>query len=361
MIAETWRPGGVIEFLGFWGEVREDEAKGDTVRFRLSADEGVTQLFWDIVPATPLWRAPANDTEWNTEQEIDAGISAFPFAGSLTTHVQLASGKGDSSPAYLGHYVLWEVRYNVTEDLIRSIFQKLVEEVEVNADFVDELEDPADEVVVVDPLWALDDPVYVFNRTDDPLLTTNLFLGRSGNTLQLVAPQVGEILVRYRGRLDHAHVAPDADFELQELPAVTIESVTEIRFRDFKVPSVEEPLRSRGIVRLRSEPARHSYAFRLVCTSQDPLHDKILADGVRQAFDEKEWVRSLILDEDFPVIQLETVTQSNRVADQVFTRIVNMAVSVIEWIPNYRDVPMVLDINHRVHPVVCGKPTEDSE
>ena len=59
MLVETWRPGGVVEFLGFWAEVSEDETKGDTVRFRLSADEGDTQLFWDT--GTLAWRAPTGE------------------------------------------------------------------------------------------------------------------------------------------------------------------------------------------------------------------------------------------------------------------------------------------------------------
>ncbi len=359
MLVETWRPQGVVEFLGFWAELSEDEDKGDIVRFRLSADEGATQLFWDTTAL--VWRTPAGIAEWNTEVEVDAGISDFPFDGSLTVHVQLTSAQGDTTPGFRGYYIFWEVRYNATEDLIRSIFKKIIDEVDVNADFIAVLEDPADEVVVVDSLWILDDPVFVFNRTDDPLLTTNLFQSRVGNTLKLVALQAGEILVRYRGRLDHAHVAPDADFELQELPAVTIESVVETRVRDFKVPNVDEPLRSRGIVRLRSTPARHNYTFNLVCTSQDVLHDKILADAVRRTFDEKEWVRSLVLDEDFPVVQLEAVSQSNRVADQVFTRTVAVTFSVLEWLSNFRDIPMVLDINQSLRPISCGIPAEDGE
>ena len=359
MLVETWKPQGMVELLGFWAEVREDDTKGDIARFRLSADEGSTQLFWDT--GTSVWRVPVAAVEWNTETEIDEGISNFPFDGSVTVHVQLTSGQGDSSPSFRGYYIFWEVRYNATEDLIRSIFKKITDEVGVNADFVEVLEDPADEIVVVDPLWVLDDPVFVFNRTNDPLLTTNLFLSRVGNTLKLVSSQTGELLVRYRGRLDSTHVASDADFELQELPAVTIESVTEARVRDFKVPNADEPLRSRGIVRLRSTPARHNYSFYLVCTSQDALHDKILADGVRRVFDEREWVRSLVLDEDFPVVRLETVNQANRVADQVFTRIVAVTISVLEWLPNFRDIPMVLNINQRLRPIFCGTPVEDAE
>jgi hypothetical protein len=304
---------------------------------------------------------PANADEWNTELEIDEGISAFPFAGSITVHVQLTSGEGDTSPVFKGHYIFWEIRYNVTEDLIRSIHAKMIDEVSINADYVTELEDPEDEITVIDPLWVLDDPVFVFNRTDDPLLTTNLFQGRSGNTLTLASAQTGEILIRYRGRLDPAHVSPDADFELQVLPAVTIESVVETRVRDFKVPNVDEPLRSRGIVRLRSTPARHSYSFNLVCTSQDALHDKILSDAVRRTFDEREFVRSLALDQDFPVIQLESVGQANRIADQVFTRTVAVTLSVLEWLPNFRDIPMVLEITQRLRPFFCGKPAEIAE
>ena len=67
------------------------------------------------------------------------------------------------------------------------------------------------------------------------------------------------------------------------------------------------------------------------------------------------------MDEDFPVVELSNVVQANRVPDQVFTRTVEVTISVLEWMPNFRDVPMVLDVNQRTRPYFCGKPVEDAE
>jgi len=127
-------------------------------------------------------------------------------------------------------------------------------------------------------------------------------------------------------------------------------SVNDGLVHDFKVPFIAEPLRSRGVVRLRTQPARKSYTFHITTAAQDSLHDKLLSDAVRRVFDQREFVRSLVLDRDFPVIDLDTVTQTNRVLDQVFERAVVMTISVLEWMPQYKDVPMVLSITHRVRP-----------
>lgn len=352
MIVETWRPQGLTELLGFWGVLEEDVDKGDLVEFRMSADEGVTPLFWD--GGSSVWRVPADATEWNSERETDTGISTFPFAGSITTHIRLTSGDGTSTPIFRGFFVFWEVRYNATEDLIRSIHSKIVSQVAVQADFVEVL-DAFDEIDLSGSLWKAAEPIFVYNRTDDPLLANNLFASFVDDVVTLTSPQTGELLVRYRGSLKTAHVSSDADFELQELPAVVISNISQDRVRDFKPQAVEEQLRSKGIVRLRSTPARHSYVFRILCNAQDALHDKILGDAVRHIFDEEEWVRSQALDEDFPLVALESVTQGNRVADQVFTRTVNLTVSVLEWLPNFRDIPMVLTIEQRGRPF-CGTP-----
>lgn len=344
----SWAPTALRELIGFWAELEEDEDAGDTVRFRFSADDGATVLFWDGA----AWRVPVDDSEWNSEDEVDAGISVFPFVCSITPVVKLTSGQGDSSPALRNYNFFWEARYDPTEDILRSIQAKLINEVEVNAEFCAQFETSAQELEILDPLWDIGDPVQVFNRTTDPCLRTDLFSSRAGNLVTLTSPQEGEILALYRGRLgtNHIHVSTDADYQLQELPAVVISNTTQTEVVDFLVPELHEQLRSRAVVRLRTPFSRQTYSFQIRCLAQDALHDKKLADAVRRAFDTKEFIRSLALDENFPTVGLGPVGQSDQVSDQLYARIVSVDVSVKEWLPGYRDVPMALVIGHRTHP-----------
>jgi hypothetical protein len=348
---ETWRPTALRAFLGFCAFVEVDTAAGDFVQFRLSTDEGVTALFWDGA----AWRAPADDTEWNDEVEVDEGIGSFPIDCSFTTIVRLVTGAGSSTPTFEGYHVFWEARYDPTEDLLRSIHTKITSEVSVNAEFTTELVDPTVVVDLVDLVWSINSPVEVYHLTDDPCRRTNLLASYTATTVTLVSAQTGPIVVQFRGTPRSVHVASsDADFELQSLPAVVIQLVGQNRVRDFLVPYFEEPLRSRGEVLLRSTPARHTYVVRIACPAQYSLHDKKLADAVRRAFDEREWVRLLALDEDATLVGLETVGQTDRLPDQVFMRIVDVSVSVLEWLPHYRAVPMVTQIVARFRPIGYG-------
>lgn len=340
LLVQVWKPKAVRQLTGFWAVVQEDVAKGDLVRFRLSIADGATPLYW----TGSLWRAPADDSEWNTEAEIDAGISSFPFDGSIGFHVKLISGDGTSTPVFHAFYVFWEAFYDPAEDLLRSVHAKLFEEVEISAeDLVDHV-DPADEITLVDPLtapvWVPEEPIQVFNLANDPGRMNDLFASFDGQTVKLASPQTGQLLIRYRGRLHRAHVSTDADVERETLPAVVIHNIAQNRVRDFLLPDYEEPLRSKGVVRIRTMPSRWRYQLQLQCRSQNPLHDKKLADAVQRAFEEKQFVRSQALDEEFVLTARESKTQVNQTDQQLFMRIVLVDVSVWEWPPQYVDVPM---------------------
>lgn len=369
MLLRTWRPDALTELTGFCAvDSVQDADKGDLVRFRLSADEGATFLFWDISHTTPVWRSPVNDTEWNDEAEIDAGISAFPFEGAISVYLRLETGDGSSTPKFRAFFIFWEARYDPTEDLIRSIHAKLLEEVGINADLC--LVIPDDEPTdLVDfdnpdlseddqvPIWTPGEPIQVYNLDDDPARQTNLFDSLVGGKVKLTSSQTGELLIQYRGSLIRAHVAADADFERETLPGVVINNLTQGRVRDFLSPDLdfEEPLRSKGVARIRTPACRHDYAFQIQCITSDPLHDKKLADAVRRAFDTKEFVRSLAIDEDMTTTGLETVNQVNQVGNQIFMRIVLVTVNYWEWLPAFRDVPLTTQIVRRDRILACPR------
>lgn len=381
LLLEVWKPDaksmkGLLGFCIFEEEV--NAANGDAILFRLGNQDGAQPLYYDKVtdPLNPAWRVPATDAEWNTDSEIDEGIETFPFDGSVATFIKLVSGNGKSTPVFRGFYIFWEVRYDPTEDVIRSIHRKLTEEVFINADtcILVEPGDPTDKIDFDTPdmspddgapIWRPEEPIAVFNEADDPACQNNLFQSFADGCIQLTSAQEGQLLIQYRGRLDRAHVVSDADFEREELPAVIINNVSQPRTRDYLLSDDDwpEPLRSKGIVRLRTNPARHAYNFQIQAPAQYALHDKKLADAVRRAFDTKEFVRSIALDEDFTLVGLETVNQINRVGDQVFTRIVLVSVSVLEWMPGFRDVPMLTDliVNQRLLPKLPGGRSPEAE
>jgi hypothetical protein len=331
------------ELLGFWAVVEEPGT--DEALFRLSADEGVTELYWDGA----AWRAPADDTEWNAEDEVDEGIAKFPFETSISVVLRLVSGTGATTPKFHGFYIFYEVFYDCTEDLLRSVFEKIDAEVRIPAFDRFELDNPDNVLEVTEQPWEIVDSIQVYNLTDDPARQVNLFSSISGSTVTLTSDQVGVLEVRYHGKIRRSqiHISTDGDFQLQALPAIVILPTSELRVRDDHESRIEEQLRALSVVRMRAQPARHSFTLNLQCISQFSLHDKKLADAARRAFDTKEWVRSLALDEEFELVGLENVNQTNQTQNQLFTRTVQVIVSVLEWLPSYRDVPMVRKLTYR--------------
>jgi hypothetical protein len=353
VLLETWSPTLMDQLLGFWAVV--DESGTDQALFRLSADGGTTELYWDGA----AWRTPLDDTEWNPESEVDEGIANFPFESSVSVILRLVSGTGQTTPRFHGFYIFYEVFYDPTEDLLRSVFEKIEAEVRIPALDQFELVVPDNLLEVTDQPWEIVDSIRVYNLTDDPTRQTNLFDSIVGTTVTLTSDQVGVLEVRYHGKLrrDQIHISTDGDFQLQALPAIVILPTTEARVRDDHESRIEEQLRSLGVVRMRAQPARHSHTLSLQCISQFSLHDKKLADATRRAFDTKEWVRSLALDEEFELVGLESVAQSNQTQGQLFTRTVQVIVSVLEWLPSFRDVPMVkkLTLRQRVSGAVVAE------
>lgn len=344
-LLHTWQPSALKELTGFCALVSEDRAAGDKVLFRLATDAGAP-LWWD----GSSWVAATLDSEWNPEEDIDAGLSSFPVGCSVSFYVRLESGDGTSTPRLKSILVFWEAAYDPSEDVIRSLHAKVLAETEINAEWCDIYEDPVISIDVADPVWAVDDPVEVYNVDNDPCFETNLFASRVGATLQLTSHQTGEILVRYRGRLPQAHIASDSDFEREALPALIIRNTSQPRVRDWHNNTFEEPLRGKKVVRLRTFPARHNYVMEFSCAAPTLLHTKKLADAIRRVFDAREFVRSLALDEDMPLVALENVVQTNRVEDQLFERTVELTLSVLEWMPAFEDIPMALEIIQRIRP-----------
>jgi hypothetical protein len=352
LLIHTWSPTVLTALTGFWAEVEEDLDVGDRVVFRLSADGGTNELFWD----GGAWVTPATADDWNSEAEVDQGIASFPFDGSISFLIKLVTGDGTSTPRFSALYVWWEAQYDPTEDLIRSIHQKLVDEVAVNAELLIDI--PAPGNIQIDltadqtaPIWVPSEPIQVFKPAVDPAKQNDLFASFDGSVVTLTSAQTGELLVRYRGNLSRAHVSTDATFEREELPAVVIYNLTQDKVRDFRLAVFEEPLRSQGVVRLRDMGARHNYAFQLQCPAQWSLHDKKLADAVKRVFETREFVRSVALDENFPVVAMETANQVNRTAEQVFMRLVLVTINYWEWLPYFEDIPMAQEIRVNIHPL----------
>lgn len=344
LLVDVWRPTLVTELTGFWS--REQDTDNGIVGYRISLDEGHTELFWDGV----TW-AEALPGQWNTELELDAGVGSLPKSPSYALIVYLESADGTATPSWHGSYLFYEVDYDPSEDLLRSLYYKIVNEAHVAAlDHVfHQFEEATLQLDLDTTVWKVNEPIRVYDSENDPQHLDNLFQSFDGTQITLVAPTSGNLAVYYRGtfRPDQVHISTDGDYQLQRLPAVVIYDRTQDRVRDDLEPGFEEQLRSKEVVRIRPNPARHTYNVNIRAISQAVPRDRKSSDAVRRAFDTKEWVRSVALDEEFPLVGVELVTQTNQTREQLFERTVQVQVSILEWLPAARDVPMAFKITQR--------------
>ena len=337
MVFDTWKPRALQELTGFIAHCHLG-SPDDKILFRLSPDEGATPLVWDGAN----WVAPGGaNPEWNTVEEIDTGISSFPYTGSLSQIVHLESGNGFTTPVLFSTTIFWEACYDVMVDAVESLVGKLLTEVSICGTYC-VLVDSASSVDVADSLWLVEEPIKVYNRTNDPNQTTDLFVSLVGTTINFVGPQTGEIFVEYKGRLpiSQIHVISDEDEEFETHPAVIIRTTTTELLFDNRVDRFEEFLLSKGVIRERIPPTEHAVDFVLVCETNHAIHTKKLADAIGRSLRQKEFITSLALDEEYPIIRYGTLGERNQVSDKLLRRMVGFTIVALEWYENFRDVPM---------------------
>ncbi len=351
----TWAPLAPIELTGF---IAEASIQGqDQLLWRLSPDGGTTELWWNgtgwVVPTDPI-------LHWNTEITIDANIATFPIVTGVTQIVRFVSYDGTTTPILHGTSIYYEVQYEPTVDLMRSLAMRIASGLKVQGEFQVQVPivpqtgptpPPSNQVTIEDPIWTVNGPFEVYNQTNDPNFRTNLFVSAAGNTLMLSAPQTGLLVVRYVGTisLTSIHIATDVDVEKAELPAIVLQTPTSVRRRYENTNEYTELLRSLNVVRVRKSPTFEQIRVHIQCNAAWDLHGRKLRDAVYKFIEEYvETLRSVALDEWLVREWIGPFSVMHDLPEQTNTFDIPAVFSVLNWPEKYEDLPLATSINLNV-------------
>lgn len=226
----------LVRWVGF--EADEDhvvDEAGDTVsslRFRLT--DGTTTLWWNGA----AWAAPANATQWNTEDEIAANISTFPVTttrrlGVLINFVSL----DPRATSYLREIRLaWESTIEFAEDVIlRSLLPRLRDAVRPIGR-LDYTMPASGSTITLAAMRALLETGYnivdidsVFNTTTDPAMLVNIMATYAAGVLTLTgAPAANDVLrINFIYQPEVAETTSQDIEEVAHLPALIVRDVRE--------------------------------------------------------------------------------------------------------------------------------------
>lgn len=351
---DAWHPNALRAVTGF--KAYGDSKGTDAILFRLSPDSGTTEMWWN---GTAWVTAVDPVTDWNLEDVVDAHIATFPIGDGITQIVRLVSGNGRTTPALHSTYIFYEALYESTVDLMDSLARTLASSLSIQGVFqvtvpipaVPPGVTPAPSAVVTidDPIWTVNAPILVFNDGTDPHHRNNLFVSMAaGNVITMSSAQTGLLTVFYRGTLDLSkiHIASDMDVELADLPAIVLQTPTATRVRYENTPrdTVEEPLRSRSVVRIRRSPTFQDVMTLIQCNAAYELHARKLRDAVRQFLETLENIRSRALDEPLVRTVIGPITSQNDLKEQTYTFNLATTFTVIDWPTEYSDVPSVTSV-----------------
>jgi len=267
----------------------EDENELGTVEIQLSNDNGSTWLYW----TGAAWDV-AGASDWNTEEEIQDGVSSFSFVSGSVKQIKVRvrlspDADGISTPAVYGIAIHYELNYIPEEDVVRSLVAKLNTEVKVVTEAAVKIKGAKNNFVL--PLGVeIVSVLGVWNITSDPGRLSNIYSSISSTlesetetgekvyqhiiTLTSSQSADSELLAKVEVKVSF-YVAPDSDYVTSTVPKYIIELGDHDEDQEFRNDGRKyEKNKQKLKVRVR----KHPQAFRLPVTilSYSPREDLTL-------------------------------------------------------------------------------------
>lgn len=335
LTAVTWtfNPLSVKEWRGFQAVIEHTyNDDGDPLTFaRYRVSDGATTYWWDGA----AWTVVVTPTDWNTEEQVAANISAFPLtARSIRFVINLYTTDETVTPKLFALKVLYGSDVQHQEDYItRSLIPTLKESIRIIGRVIvaqvttgttitlPELETPYD-VVDVDS---------VFDETADPNHLVDLLDSYNSGTREItLTTSIAEdtnlfIQFVYRPLVAH-RTSRDFD-EVDRVPSVGIVDVNYMGNKELKDDTVINRGAGTGVKVLGGKMRDIEMTIQVIA---DKLVDyQRLIQAVTEHFTANTLLRARGIDEEFSVMVVEppsmmTAVNSNDThAGQLRVRILN--------------------------------------
>jgi len=359
------------DVFGFGFRVGDGRMKsyeyGGSVTYRLSPDDGATWLVWD----TGAWQEAVGPlaTRWNTVFEADEGFNVFPFNRSdpqIRLAVKLTpSTDGQRTPGLQGVLYFVDYRYNHNEDMFRSVKRYLDGILAVSTKWTD----PSANGVTtfqVDHNWDhLTSPVEVFNLTDDPTMTTNLYsaLTGDGRGIILSSPQTG-VLSAELFAVPRVFITAEEIFYNTNNPSVVAFIPTATEERELRQGHLlNEISNGRRVARATYHQTYHRSTIRLTSFSNKHHEAVAMNDALERALTQYRDLTSLALDTVFAIVGASPMDDLNRVGTALYAKNFQIEVVARTFLrPDFAiDIPFVEEFNVMLRPVSAPRQSVWSE
>lgn len=305
---KTWvtNPDAVTAWAGFQVDLSnfQDDAGSIVTSVGYKLGDGTEEYFWN----GGAW-VVAGASDWNTEAEVAANISAFPATErKLQVILNLTTTDANVTPRVRAVRVLYESRIEFQEDIIyRSMVRSFRNELRPISDYpIVLLADSS--TVDLKNTYPLQTPYNVvgidsvFNETDDPDWRVDLF--SSYNSATKVVTLTGSVDAGKQLRIRFTYepevaVRTSRDYEeLEKVPQVLLESIELVDA--YEAPSDEWVLdKSTGQGFRVFAPLMGDLEINLVVITDKQTDQMRLADEVKRYFATHPTLRSTGLDEEY--------------------------------------------------------------
>lgn len=346
IVTRNWAPLGLENIFGF--QVGGYCPEGTGIKFQCSPDDGVTWYWFDGFD----WLVAT--TEMSTEEQIDAGISTFPFQGSLKIRMRLETDvNGECTPIVRFLRIYCKYRdFSATDDSFRSLMDFFF----ANGTYLQpHLEDLISQSTILLPTRftiAQNPKVFVYNLDNDPKKRDNLFSSINNNEVTLISVQSGRVLVEFEAQPSF-HIQTDAEIQISQLPSVTIQMLS-ARHEDATTrEKVYDYARSLKVAYVSEWPSRWRYRFELKAMTHLKCPAGVIADKLRKALEKFQYVRSIFYDEMmymYPPSQV--VSQEDRPVENLYVQRFEFEARWLDWCTQEEpeEVPLVEEVNVNLWP-----------
>jgi len=265
-------------------EVEEITPSDSSIVYRMSNDDGATYLYWDGA----AWSL-AGATDFNTLIDINANIETFPFSADKSVKFQVKLiGSTDETvspkvgPLCLGvHYDF----HNFFEDVLRTLHNTCSQRANTNMRFDIPALDQDRTSIPLNYRFTITEVLAVYDLTNDPGRTTNLFSSVTNNVVALTdtIPSGARVEISTRSTIP-CFLRRKPEFKSADLPFLLIEldESNDENMADAGEPDVIKNLQT-SKARLYEPPLyeRMSATFRAVAASQ--IQSLAIIDGVQRS------------------------------------------------------------------------------
>lgn len=320
----NWNPLALTAFLGFTtleeleGQRLSDHF-GGSITFRLSYDDGATWFVYDETGSSWVEATGAFVNDWMPKEDVDKWINEFPVNyRQLRIMARFTpSTDGNSTPLLKKVVVFSRYDYDFKENMLRSMKHHIEREIMVRTKWHVAVNDVSR--VEVEHQWEfLKEPIRVYNLTDDPNETTNIFSAVDGSGILLSSNQVGNLVV-YLFAAPTVYIGAEDFAEYSKIPSIVVSMGSVREKRDLRNHNKETSFSFANFVAWR-DYARVWFDVDMRISCQSSLRHEVLAmsASVDRILTDDKVVVDEALDEEMPILSSTPFSPANRVAQGLF-------------------------------------------